>query len=196
VVSDVTRREGPTAGGTELIVEGRNFVVETDPSEGSKLLIDGQIIPAIVTATEIRALTLPHDPGIAKIEVANGLALSAAPAPTFEFVAPPRVREVWPSRGPVTGGTWITIVGNHFRKGKASIWIGYQALLELEVVNSNRIEGRVPAGDSPGNVAVVAGDVVGGAGAAASTFTYDPVEAAETEAPADGRAAAPPSGAQ
>jgi hypothetical protein len=194
VVIEVSRSEGPTAGGTELIVEGKNFVVETATSEGSKLLIDGRPIPATVTPTEIRALTLPHDPGTAKVEVTNGQALSASPAPTFEFVAPPRVREVWPSSGPVTGGTWIAIVGNHFRDGKTAIWIGYQPLLELRVVNTSRVEGRVPAGDAAGTVAVVAGDVIGGPGSAAGTFTYQVLEPTQAEPPDDGLAA-PPTGA-
>jgi len=170
-VTGLTPGEGPTGGGTELVVQGKNFVVATDDSDGSQLLIDGVSIPATITSTEIRAVTRPHDPGTAMVQVTTGSARS--PARSFEFVAPPKVREVKPASGPLAGGTWIAVAGNHFREGTTSIFVGGQNLLELQVVNANRIEGRVPPGAAVGAVVVAADDLIGGAGSLASTFTYE-----------------------
>ena len=51
-----------------------------------------------------------------------------------------------PPSGPLTGGTWIAIAGNHFRdRGDHDLRPEAQALLDLHVVNANRIEGRMPA---------------------------------------------------
>ena len=172
---DLTPSEGPTGGGTALVVKGKNFVVETGDSDGSQLLIDGVRIPAtVVSPTEITALTLPHDARIAMVQVTTGGARS--PARPFEFVAPPGVRRVEPCRGPVAGGTWIIVAGNHFRDGPTTIYVGGQPLLEPVFVGVNRIEGRVPAASAPGEAAVTALDPVGGPGTMAGTFVYDAEE--------------------
>lgn len=167
--------EGPTGGGTELVVQGKNFVAETGDSDGSQLLVDGVSIPAtVVSPTEITGVTLPHDAGIAMVQVTTGGARS--PARPFEFVAPPSVRAVQPCHGPVAGGTWVIVAGNHFRDGPTTIFIGGQPLLEPLFVGVSRIEGRVPAAAAAGEVAVTAFDPVGGPGTMSRSFVYDSEE--------------------
>jgi hypothetical protein len=76
-LADLTPSEGPTSGGTALVLQGKNFIVGTGESDGSQLLIDGVHIPAtVVSPTEITAVTLPHDAGIAMVQVTTGSARS------------------------------------------------------------------------------------------------------------------------
>jgi hypothetical protein len=188
-LTGMTPSEGPTSGGTELVVQGKNFIRETADSDGSQLLIDGVPVPAMITPTEIRAMTLPHDPGTALVQVTTGGARS--PARPFVFIAPPKVRGVEPASGPLEGGTWIVVVGNHFRMGATTISVGDLPLLELRFVNANRVEGRVPAGMAAGAAAVEADDPIGGQGSLAGTFTYDAGETTPPDPPEGGLGAAP-----
>jgi hypothetical protein len=167
---------GPAAGGTQIEVHGTNFVMADDPAQGTRLLIDGQIVESaeVVSSTEIRATTPVHDAGDALLSVSTGGATTAAIV--FEFVAAPIVRMVSPNRGPVTGGTYIAVVGNHFRPGITVIQIGLVDLACPTWVSSNRIEGVVPPGVAIGPTTVAAYDRVGGSGALFDGFTYDPVD--------------------
>jgi len=179
VVISMSPTIGPTAGGTWIVLTGTDFVA------GSQLLIDKVSINNInISATEITGRTQPHDPGPAIVQILNGTALSAPRI--FEFVAPPSVRMVCPSRGPLTGGTWIVVVGNHFREGGTHIKIGGHELDEVRFVSVGRMEGRLPAGDSIGAVEVTADDPIGGAGTMAVTFTYDAAEPTQTDPPDGG----------
>jgi hypothetical protein len=170
---------GPIGGGTAITLTGTAFVA------GSKLLIDNVEIEGIfIGATEIRAVTPRHDPGSVMVQVQNGTARSAPRF--FDFVAPPIVRTVCPPRGPVTGGTWIAVVGKYFREGQTTIKVGGAELGEVRFVSTGRMEGRVPAGYSAGAVDVTADDPIGGPGTVAGTFTYDDAEPTGTDPPDGG----------
>jgi hypothetical protein len=165
---------GPTGGGTEIVLQGSDFV------SGSALLIDGlKIENPYISATEIRGVTQRHDPGPAMVQVLNGTALSAPRR--FDFVAAPSVKLVSPARGPLAGGTWMAVVGNYFREGETTIRIGGVLLEDPCFVSVNRIEGRLPAGAAAGAVEVTADDPIGGAGPRSVTFTYDAAETTELD---------------
>jgi hypothetical protein len=177
-VTSMSPVAGPASGGTEIVLKGGDFIA------GSELLIDRQRIPgAVVTPTEIRGITQRHDPGPALVQVQNGTALSAPRV--FDFVAAPSVKLVSPARGPLAGGTWIAVVGNHFRDEETEIKIGDQRLEDPCFVSAGRIEGRVPAGTVVGEVEVTASDPIGGSGTMSRIFTYyDDAEPTPTD-PAD-----------
>lgn len=167
---------GPAAGGTQIEVQGTNFVIGADPDKGTRLLIDDRVVESaeVISATEIRATTPMHDAGDAHLTVSTG---GAGTAPIiFEFVAAPIVRMVSPARGPLTGGTPIAIVGNHFRAGMTRVYIGQLPLACARWVSVNRIEGTVPEGLAIGPTTVAAYDPVGGGSALLDGFAYDPVE--------------------
>ncbi len=178
---------GPSGGGTEIIVEGTDFVAPiTDPgseSRGTELLVDGVlVVPETVSPTELRARTPAHGAGFAKVVVISG---GAQTEPMyFEFVAAPAVKLVSPTRGPVTGGTRIAIAGNHFRDQVTRFYAGSARLLDLCFVSANRVEATMPAVTGTGPVAIVAYDEIGGTGVLPDAFTYDPAEP-EPPAPTD-----------
>jgi hypothetical protein len=184
---------GPSRGGTEIVIEGSDFVPAIteggSESRGTELLIGGQpVMTEWVTATEIRAVTPPHDAGFAKVSVVTGNAQSDLPTP-FEFVAAPIVQVVEPPHGPVTGGTRIAVVGKHFRDPVTRFYVDNN--IELEAVcfvSSNRVEATMPPGIGPGPVAILAYDEIGGTGLMQDAFTYDPAESPQPGLPDAGGA--------
>jgi hypothetical protein len=181
---------GPASGGTAIDLRGTDFVVWTDTSEGSKLLLDDVPLPldtfTVVSPTQITAVMPVHDDGSARLSVATG---AAATGPMyFQFVAQPVVRLVSPAHGPVAGGTWVAVVGSHFRDGATSIQIDGNPLLGPCFVSSNRVEGTLPAGAAVGLVSVIASDPIGGDAVLSDGFTYDAVA---TDSPDGGIAPMP-----
>src|SRR3954471_14505120 len=111
----VSPASGPANGGTEIVVQGSDFIEPALGSDGTHLLLDGRAIETIsIAAGEIHAVTPRHDPGMGIVSVANGDAKATVTAP-FHFIAAPIVRLAFPLKGPVTGGTPISITGNNFR---------------------------------------------------------------------------------
>jgi hypothetical protein len=167
---------GPAAGGTRIEVYGTNFVLPTDLSEGTQLLLGGQVVTSaeVLTPNEITAVMPPHDPGSTRLSVMTGGAESNGTS--FLFVAAPIVRAVSPMHGPATGGTPIVVAGNFFRSPATQIFIGSGSLGSVRYVSPNRIEGILPAG-SVGPAIVKAVDPIGGTGLLGDVFTYDSAEA-------------------
>jgi len=102
------------------------------------------------------------------VTVANGTGESAQKV-SFEFDGPPIIRLVSPLRGPVTGGTPISIGGNYFRASATTIFIGNNPLECQHVVSAGLITGLLPSAAAPGPVEVVAADDSIGA---KSTYRY------------------------
>jgi len=175
---------GPSGGGTEIVIEGTDFVTSTDTSRGTELIVDGvAVVPRSVTPTRITALTPPHEAGYAKVSATTGTAQTDPPM-YFEYVAAPIVRMVSPTRGPVTGGTRIAIAGNHFRDQVTKFYVTGNTELEgVCFVSSNRVEATMPAVSAPGLTAIVAYDPIGGTGLKQDAFLYDPAEPAPPAAP-------------
>jgi len=157
-LSYVSPQTGPATGGTEILVQGTGFVAPLDSSDGSRLLLDGRVLePTGITPTAIYAVMPQHDPGPAVLTVANGDAESAPL--TFQFVGAPIVRTASPLKGPVTGGTRISVVGNNFRDPETRIYIGNLEIEGKTFVSAYRIDGVVPpAQNGPGPVLIVATD--------------------------------------
>ncbi len=95
----------------------------------------------------------------------------AAPANRFTYLAPPNVTAISPAKGPVTGGTRVTLIGTGFI-GATAVRFGTRAGTKMIVNSSNRITVTTPAGTA-GSVHVTVtmpGD--SGTAPAASRFTY------------------------
>jgi hypothetical protein len=174
-LTSMTPGIGPASGGTTVEVRGSNFILPTETSDGSALLVDGQALKTeVLDATTLQATTANHDPGPGRVAVSNGGAESGQMI--FQFVDTPIVRAITPTHGPVTGGTRVIIVGNNFRGLHTTILFGSVVMKEICVISSGRIEGLTPAGVEPGVVSVRANDKNGGSHALLDAFRYDPVD--------------------
>jgi hypothetical protein len=160
VVRSVFPLEGPADRGTEISVEGDNFI------PGTQVLVGGvPIEPGGGTVKDehhIVGSTPIHDPGVFPVVVRTGGVSVKAPD-SYTFLAQPVVLAVNPSSGPPAGGTLVTIVGKGFRDD-TKIFFGSSfetslPLLCVVHVGPNRIEGYTPSGD--GVVSIFAKDVVG-----------------------------------
>ena len=174
---------GPAGGGTRVEVYGTDFVLPTDLSDGTRLLLDGQVVTSaeVLTRNEITAVMPAHDPGGSPLTVMTGGAESTATS--FLFVAAPLIRAISPTHAPASGGTPIAIAGNFFRIPVTQISIGsgqdFRALDSVRYVSTNRIEAILPAG-TVGPATIKAVDPIGGT-TLFDGFTYDPGDAPTAE---------------
>ena len=110
------------------------------------------------------------------VQNSNGTtAVSGSPF-TYTIWAPtqaPSIQPLTPNRGPVTGGTAITITGTQFYAG-ATVTVGGVAATDVQVLGSTQIVAVTPAGaEGPQDVVVT----VFGVSSPAQPFTYDPLAA-------------------
>ncbi|XP_038627945.1 plexin-A1 [Tachyglossus aculeatus] len=154
---------GPRQGGTRLTIIGENLGLKFEdvrlgvrvgkvlcsPIE-SQYISAEQIVCEIGDASSSRA----HD---AQVEVCvrdcspNYRAMSPR---RFTFVTPTFYR-VSPARGPLSGGTWIGIEGNHLNAGSdVSVTIGGRPCT-FSWRNAREIRCRTPPGQSPGGSPII-----------------------------------------
>jgi hypothetical protein len=169
-VTAFTPTEGPTAGGTDLVVTGASFIA------GTQVLVGGLPLQPnggeVVNEHQIRGRTPAREAGLVSVTVrTGGIAVKAG---SFQYVARPVIRAVSPVDGPLEGGTAVTVVGNDFRAGATQLWFGTASgrlpLSCPRYVSENRIQGFTPPG--AGVISVFATDPVGGEGALDGAFTY------------------------
>lgn len=162
---------GPSYGMTQLTVRGHGFVNAT------RVLMDGAPIEPgggiFESDTLIRGWTVAHEPGVVEVKVQTGTGQSSAGS--FEYVSSPIIREIFPSFGPESGGTMVTIVGSHFRPS-TRIYVGAgltrDEVTVTDLVSPNRIRGLMPPGK--GVVSLFAVDLITGDGELRDAYTYLP----------------------
>ncbi|EMP35610.1 Plexin-A1, partial [Chelonia mydas] len=149
---------GPRQGGTRLTITGENLGLKFEdvrlgvrvgkvmciPIE-SEYISAEQIVCEIGDASPGRA----HD---ARVEVCIrdcSPSYRATSPKSFTFVTPTFYR-VTPARGPLSGGTWISIEGNHLNAGSdVTVTIGGRQCV-FSWRNAREIRCRTPPGQSPG----------------------------------------------
>jgi hypothetical protein len=180
---------GPAAGGTVVAISGTNFV-PTQPGiateTGTEVLLRDDLGATVLPQGDpangkmITVRVPPHPPGQVTLLVRNGPATDAtSTACTFTYLPAPRVRLVTPAAGPASGGTRVTINGNHFLPGARVSLVGDVdgGLLCAVRVSDQRIDAVMPPGR--GAVAFVVDTGIAGQSPAYAGFVYD--EAAPSE---------------
>lgn len=178
---------GSLAGYQRFVVHGRFFLPGSQASIGSVPIIgtlsEGGSVPGgvVVDDNTITGLTPPHT--LAEdvpVEVRTEAGAATLPA-KFRYVAPPRIRVIFPATGPTSGGIMITVAGNDLSKDVAIV-VG--ATLEtsrplgppITYTADDKVVGCLPPGQ--GTVSVWARDPVTGLGLPYNGFAY-------SDAPAD-----------
>lgn len=145
VIGRVTPNFGPPDGGTDVLIEGRNF------SDRAVVTFGGTTLQRLRRVDE-RALTGTSPPGpvgAADVRVenadgqsdalVNGWAWGSSAPPTFS------VARVTPEIGPVGGMTRVTVIGSGFESG-ATVTFGGQPATGVQVVGGATISCVTPAG--------------------------------------------------
>ena len=114
---------GPVGGGTLVTVTGAGFVREA-PAPGCLFGAGTELVPArVLSGSTLLCLAPPSlsrtSEAVVKVAVTmNGQDLSApAGGATFEYRQAPSVYGVFPSEGPLSGGTAVTVTGANFHHG-------------------------------------------------------------------------------
>jgi hypothetical protein len=151
-ISTVAPTSGPIAGGTAITINGTNF------RPGASVVVGGVLATniAVVSPTQITALTGPHAAGAVSVMVANSDDQQATKTAAFSYNGPsPTISAVTPATGDATGGTTVTITGTNFVSG-ATVRFGNNLASTVTVVSATQITATAPGLTAGGavNVAV------------------------------------------
>jgi hypothetical protein len=153
-IAGLSPMEGPSAGGTDATLHGKNFVVGATVKVGFVSVPD-----ASVTSPTTIAMTMPpHIAGPVTITVTNpsGLADTLSAAFTYTLAQPadaPVISAVVPSDGPQAGGGLVVITGETFAVG-ASVRFGEVEAVDVVVHTASVLTARVPEGEAGATVSL------------------------------------------
>ena len=147
-ITTVNPGDGPTAGGTTVTVTGTDFENATGVSFG------GTVVPIPLganTGTVITVASPPHAAG--PVEVRVQFATGSSEPGAFEFIPPAAITGIAPVRGPIAGGTPVTITGTGFTAA-TGVTFGEVAGSAFTVNSDTSITVNTPA-HAAGSVGVV-----------------------------------------
>jgi len=159
-ITNVNPNNGPTTGGTSIIITGTNFVNVSSVRVGGVAAVNY----TVNSSTQITATTPSGTAGVQQIEVTTPFG-SAYKQFTYT-VPPPTITNVNPNNGPTTGGTSIIITGTNF-VGVSSVTVG-GAAATYTVNSSTQITATTPLGTAGVRQIVVTTQT----GFASVSFTY------------------------
>uniref|UniRef100_A0A3Q0RGV9 Plexin A3 n=1 Tax=Amphilophus citrinellus TaxID=61819 RepID=A0A3Q0RGV9_AMPCI len=147
---------GPREGGTRVTIEGENLGLQVKEIAHVQVAgvrcnpIPSQYISAERIVCDMAEALVPHSPG-GRVEVCIGLCndeYRAFSSDTYAFVSPSFSR-VHPEKGPVSGGTRLTVTGRHLNAGSSvSVYINKEECLFVKLVVICGPVGRYQTGPS------------------------------------------------
>jgi hypothetical protein len=140
LVSGLSPAEGPTTGGTEVLVSGSGFrTTATVLFGGSAGLSFHYRSPTLLSV-----VTPPGPRGPVDVRVVDMDGQSSVLPGGFTYVPAPSVTELTPARGPATGGTVMVVRGADFLPG-LSVRFGSNPAT-VDAVSTSQIVVTAPAG--------------------------------------------------
>jgi hypothetical protein len=175
---------GPVDGGTTVIITGSCFTGATDvlfggtPATSFTVDSDSRITAVVPAGTTEGTVDVTV---VGAGECGDGGSDGPGTLPDgFEYIAAPVVTDLDPGRGPVTGGTQVTITGDDLSE-TTEVTFGGVPGTGLTIVNDGEIVVTTPATDAPGVVEVVVTSP--GGSTVAGDFEYFGVPAISEIAP-------------
>ncbi len=165
---------GSTAGGNAVVITGTGFsgpTVRFGPTAGNVTASNATSITVTVPASGVA--------GPVPIVVQNSNGTTAVSNSPFTYTVglptqAPSIQPLTPDRGPVTGGTAITITGTQFAPGATTVTVGGVAATDVQVLSNTQIVAVTPAGaEGPQPVVVT----VYGTASGGQNFIYEPLAA-------------------
>ena len=143
-VAAIRPARGPAAGGTRVTITGSGF------APGAAVSIGGA--PArrveVLSSTRITAVAPPGRIGPADVAVRNPGIPAAILSDGFRYVEAPVIDAVQPRRGPVDGGTRVTVTGSGFADD-AVVTVGDVTVDDVTVVDASTIRFVTPPAAEP-----------------------------------------------
>ena len=170
VIEQFSPLEGSPRGGTEVIVEGRNF------QDGCMVTFFGNRAPEAVFESDrrIRFVTPPQEGAFhGELRVTNPDGLSVTAAYLFTYrLATPRILSVSPATGLIGGGKRIAVTGEDFHPQCVGRIGGKPATLTFR--GPNAVDLVTPQSETTGPVDVVIENPDGQVAVATAAVTYEP----------------------
>jgi hypothetical protein len=167
IVAAIRPARGPAAGGTRVTITGSGF------ANGASVSIGGA--PArkvdVVSPTRITAVAPPGRIGPADVAVRNPGVPAAILSDGFRYVEAPALDDLRPRRGPLEGGTEVTLTGSGFADD-AVVTFGDVTLDDITVVDEGTIRFTTPPALEPITVAVTVTNPGQPTAALKRAFTY------------------------
>ena len=178
VVSKVKPASGPVAGGTKVVVKGKNLSGATKvlfgKVKGKKLSVKSAKKLTVVAPAQAKGrvhVRVVTKGGKSKASAADFFTYLAPPPPPPPPASPPSVTGVTPGTGTTAGGTLVTVSGTNLT-GATSVTFGGVAATGVNPVSSSSLTAVSPA-HAAGAVDVRVTTSAGiSAVVAAGTFTY------------------------
>jgi hypothetical protein len=146
-IISVTPLEGPIAGGTNVTLAGANYTTTPDTTVTFGGTAATNVV--VVNATLITCTTPAHAAGAVDVTVTNSNGSGTLPG-GFTYHAPPVIISLNPDHGPMSGGTAVTLTGNHFTPTNTFVTIGGNYVQNLVVVDNTTLTFDTPASPTPG----------------------------------------------
>ena len=140
---------GPQIGGETGIVTGSDFAPDATVKVG-----DNPASGVVVTPTLIHFTIPPGTTGTVDVTVTNpdGRKWILENGYTYDSFPPPVIREVYPNKGPIDGGTEVVIRGNYFLEG-VTVIIGGIQIEHLDSLSPIEIRLKTPP-STPGRTEI------------------------------------------
>lgn len=161
-ISSLSPARGTSNGGTRVTITGANFAGVTSVTfggtPGTNLAVSGTGSLAVTTPAGSAGKTVP-----VVVTGAGGTSNSAS----YRYTAAPRVAALSPARGPLNGGTKITITGANFAAVK-TVTFGGKPGTHLAVSGTGKLTVTAPKGTRRARVKVI----ITAAGGTSNTVLY------------------------
>ncbi|MEW5852330.1 MAG: IPT/TIG domain-containing protein [Myxococcota bacterium] len=163
----VTPPEGPTAGGTFVVIEGEFFIPE------ARVTFEGRHARHVVVHgdTVISCETPPGNPGFADVAVIHPEGGEGVLEDGYRYIPPPIVDGVIPPDGPDFGGQEVVVTGENFIDG-ATVTVGGAPCVDVEFISSEELRCTVPPG-TPGAADVTVTNPDGQSGTLLGGYYYN-----------------------
>ena len=168
----LSSRKGPAAGGTSVVITGSGFAAAKEVRFGT---VEASF--QIGSSTTITAVSPAATTGAVEVVVATSTGHSGATHRAKFTYERPTVTNLSPSKGPLAGGTEITITGSGFATGSSgtSFRFGRADAVTIDCTSTSECKVHTPAATKAGVVSVLA--TAGGKKGKKATgaeFTYEP----------------------
>jgi large repetitive protein len=178
-IASVVPARGPLLGGTQIVLTGAGL------DDKTYVQILDQVVIAEVVGEGRLTLKTPRapTPGPVDIRVINneGGSCTVESGFTYELLEPPSVITVTPAKGPITGGTVITLEGSGF-VGETAVFVDRGTRPQrLDVHSATKITLTMPAGERASFVDLRLVNPDGQIAIRAKAFQYEAIPAPSIE---------------
>jgi hypothetical protein len=179
-ITNITPVKGPLAGGTRVTIKGTHFTTIT----GVKFGTSAATTLTTKTAGQVTVKDPKGTAGPVAVSVTTAFGGTGTKTGGFTYVGPPTITKITPSKGPLAGGTKVTITGTSLTT-VSSIKFGTKAGTAISTESFTKVVVTTPSATKTGAVTVIV-TAAGGTGTLGSGFTYLPLPTITGISPSEG----------